>query len=192
MIDHSFTSLNPLYPVNWLRVVLAALFIFGLALFLILMFAAGAFAEVDPSATTTAVVAGPSDISLQPLIVQLEPYIIAGLGTIITALVGLAVAFIKQKTGVDIQASQVASLKDAMKTEAASMVAAASDNLAGKTFNVGSPVVAAAVTRVEARIPDLIKATGASPEVLATIMTGELGKLQATMPPPPAEKSPQG
>jgi hypothetical protein len=144
---------------------------------------------IDPSAA--AVVADPNAISLQPLIVQLEPYIITGLGAIITALVGWAVAFLKQKTGIDIQASQVASIKDAMKTEAGSMVAAADDNLAGKTFHVGSPVVAAAVSRVEARIPDLIKATGATPEALGAILTGEIGKLQVaqTVSPPIPDKA---
>lgn len=144
---------------------------------------------IDPSAV--AVVADPNAISLRPIIEQLEPYIITGLGAVITALVGWAVAFLKQKTGIEIQASQVASLKDAMKTEAGSMVAAASDNLSGKTFTVGSPVVAQAVKRVEARIPDLVKATGATPEALGAILTGEIGKLQVaqTVSPPIPDKT---
>jgi hypothetical protein len=123
--------------------------------------------------------ADPNAVPLQPIIEILQPYIIAILSTLVTALVGLAVAKFQQWTNIQISASQVASIKSAAASEAGAMVAAADDNLKGKAISVGSPDVAAAVRRIEAKLPDAVKAVAPTPGALATIVAGEIGKLQA-------------
>jgi hypothetical protein len=122
-------------------------------------------------------------ILLQPFIEVLQPYIIAVLSTLVSALVGLAVAKFTQWTNIQINASQVAALKSAAATEAGAMVAAASDNLKGRSISVGSPMIASAADRIAAKLPDTVAAVGLTPGALETIVAGEIGKLQSAQGP---------
>jgi hypothetical protein len=138
------------------------------------------------------------DVNFAPLITALQPYILCVLGAICTGLIGWATSWWNayaskhsQLASLQINAQMKSSIESAMKTQAASMVAAAADNLASRTFHVGSPEVAAATNAVVQRIPDLVAKSGATPETLQTILTAEIGKLQVAQAPQSPEKQPE-
>ncbi len=119
-------------------------------------------------------------IAAAPLVAIIKPYLEVAVDAAITGLIGWGVLLVQKWTGVQIQASLVNSIKSAAATEAGRLVASAEDNLATKSINVGSPIVAQAVTNIQGRIPDVLKSAGATPETLGAIVAGEIGKLQAS------------
>lgn len=130
-------------------------------------------------------------IAAQPLVAELQPWVTA----IVTALVGAAVTYgatiVHKLTGAALDNSSEASIRKWAASEAGALVASAADNLAGKSIPVGSSLVASAVLRLEAVLPDDIARLGFTPARLATIVAGEIGKLQAQAPPlPPPAKEP--
>ena len=122
-------------------------------------------------------------IAAAPIVAAAQPYITA----IVTSVVGLGVAYgaslFKRWTGIALQQSFTAEIESAAETEAAKAVAAASDNLAKTQINVGSSVVKTAVESIMASqtFKTAIAETGMTPNRLASIIAGEIGKLQAQM-----------
>jgi len=122
-------------------------------------------------------------IAAAPIAAAAQPYITA----IVTSLVGVGVTYglaaLKRWTGIAIQQSMIDEIESAAETEAAKAVAAASDNLAKTQINVGSSVVKTAVESIFASqtLKTAIAETGMTPNRLASIITGEIGKLQAQM-----------
>jgi hypothetical protein len=122
-------------------------------------------------------------IAAAPIVAATQPYITA----IVTSVVGLGVAYgaslLKRWTGIAMQQSFTAEIESAAETEAAKAVAAAGDNLAKTQINVGSSVVKTAVQSIMASrtFKTAIAETGMTPNRLASIVTGEIGKLQAQM-----------
>ena len=66
-------------------------------------------------------------------------------------------------------------------TRPGELIAAAADNLATAQLHVGSPIIAAAVKDIEDYEPAVAAMTGYTPDKFASLLTGELGKLQARM-----------
>jgi hypothetical protein len=118
-------------------------------------------------------------ISAAPLIAAVQPVIAA----IATTIVGMAVTFAAARfakwTGVTLQASYVETLRKAAETEAGAAVAEAADNLAAREIPLASPIVAAAARRIVDALPDAMKGAGVTPEGVARLVAGEIGKLQA-------------
>jgi hypothetical protein len=132
-------------------------------------------ALADTASTTT--------VAASPWVTLAAPYV----NLIVEALVGAAitwgVALFQRWTGRKIQESLVNSIKSAAATEAGVAMAKAENNLAGRSIDVKSPIVAQGVTALQGRIPDILKNAGATPEALSAIVAGEIGKLQASAPP---------
>jgi hypothetical protein len=122
-------------------------------------------------------------IAAAPIAAATQPYITA----IVTSLVGVGVTYglaaLKRWTGIAIQQSMIDEIESAAETEAAKAVAAASDNLARTQINLGSSVVKTAVQSIIASqtFKTAIAETGMTPNRLASIIAGEIGKLQAQM-----------
>jgi hypothetical protein len=129
-----------------------------------------------------------TDISAAPFVEALKPYIDILVQPVVLALVGWAALKFQQVTGVKLQADAVDRLKSAAATQAGQMVAAAEDNLAGRSFTVTSPEVVAAANAIQSTMPEALKLAGASPEALRIFVAGELGKLQASTPLPAPAK----
>jgi hypothetical protein len=127
-------------------------------------------------------------ISTAPLVAFAQPYISAA----VTALVGAAVTYgaylFHRLTGYALDASAETAIRKWAASEAGALVAEAVDNLSRRSIPAGSTMVAAAVARLEAVLPDEVKRLGFTPDLLATIVAGEIGKLQAqaTAVPSPA------
>jgi len=122
-------------------------------------------------------------IAAAPFIALIEPYAVAIASAVMPILIGVAVNAFSKWTGVKIDAAHEAKIEAACATEAGKMIAAASDNLATKQIDVGSTPVLAAATKIMSaeHLQAAIAATGATPERIAAIVAGEIGKLQATM-----------
>jgi hypothetical protein len=121
-------------------------------------------------------------IAAAPFVVALQPILTAAATTIVGAAVTFAVALFAKYTGVTLQASYVETLRGAAETEAGAAVAEAADNLAGRSIPVDSPIVVAAAARIGAGLPDFMKAAGVTPDDVARLVAGEIGKLQAQTP----------
>ena len=120
-----------------------------------------------------------SQISLAPVVTALAPLINALVMSVVGSAIIYAVALLHRKTGIDIDAANVDAIRKAAATEAGMLVAASETNLAGEKFTVSSPVVAAAAKTVMDALPAAIRATGLTPNGVAKIVAGELGRLQA-------------
>lgn len=121
-----------------------------------------------------------SAIAIGPIFDALRPMISA----VVTAIVGVAVTFgvalLKRWTGVSLQATYVDSLRRAAQTEAGVLVAEAADNLSSRSITVTSPTIAAAAARIAEAMPEAVRAAGKTQEDLGRLVTGEIGKLQAS------------
>jgi hypothetical protein len=120
-------------------------------------------------------------IAAAPLAAALEPFIAAVVTAIIGAFVPLAYLAFHRWTGIVIQQAALDRLTAAAKTEAAALVLAAEDNFASQAIPVGSKIIAGAAAQVEASLPDVMSTAGVTPDGLARLVAGELGKLQASM-----------
>lgn len=118
-------------------------------------------------------------IAVGPIVEALQPLITAVVTTVVGALAGLALVTWNRWLGKKTTEDQKDAVRKAAATEAGVMVAEASDNLAGRSINVASPAVAAAAARVIAVAPAAIALSGITPDQVARIVAGEIGKLQA-------------
>jgi hypothetical protein len=123
-------------------------------------------------------------VNVAPLIEALQPYISAIAGSVVLALGGLVFAALKG-AGIAVASAYQTQIETACANEAGKLVAGALGNLATAQVNVGSPGIAAAANAiVSASAPALaraVSATGLTPELAASIIVGQIGKLQATM-----------
>ena len=124
--------------------------------------------------TDTAVAAAPFVAALQPYLTALATALVGGAVTL------FARAFSKS-TGVQVDAANLAAIQAAAETEAGKAVAAAADNLATQRITVDSPTVKEAADAIAVRLPDLLKASGVTPDQIDHLIAGEIGRLQATM-----------
>jgi hypothetical protein len=122
-------------------------------------------------------------VEAAPFVALAEPYFAAIASTAVPVLIGIAVNAFARWTGVKIDAAYQAKIEAAAATEAGKAVAAAADNLSSRQIDVGSKVVADAADKImdAPHLQEAIAATGATPERIAAIVAGEIGKLQATM-----------
>ena len=114
-----------------------------------------------------------------PVLAALSPFLQAVAAAVASGAVTLALAMFARWTGVTINAAHADSLRKAAQTEAGVLVAEAVDDLASRSVPTNSPAVAAAAERIATTLPDAIKALGMTPDALARLVAGEIGKLQA-------------
>src|SRR6185437_5411255 len=120
-------------------------------------------------------------IAASSLIADAQPYIVALIGVVVSAVGAVITAEIKKYTGVVISQAQIAKVETYIDDKAAQAVASAEDNLASRQINVRSPIVAEIVTKIIAAIPDELAAAGLTPDLVAHKLTAPFGRLQASM-----------
>ena len=161
------------------------LFVVALLLLVFILFATHAFAQQGPGAVSTAAppATNPNAILLGPFIAWLSPAV----GLLLQGLVGLAVTILSAKAyqwfHISSDATQVARWKSAASTEAGALWAKETDQLKTAVLTVNDPRISAAANNVIQRVPALSAAIGVTPEAAATIVLGEIGKLQAAATP---------
>jgi hypothetical protein len=112
------------------------------------------------------------------LINQLLPYIVSGLGLLITTIVGLAVAWLKQKWNIEISQAQADKVTRALTNAAGGLIQTYGPK-AAMDFTATHPAVVAAANDVVARASDAMNALGIDP---ATVAKRVLEKVPQILP----------
>ena len=129
----------------------------------------------------------PNGIPLKPWIEFIQPYLTATATVIVPILIAALAQRLSAWLGVSMNATQIARLKSAAATEAGAMIAQESGNLATAVVKVNDPRIVAAANAIASKLPATAAAVGATPDGLAKMVQGELGKLQAAAPTPVTE-----
>ena len=120
-------------------------------------------------------------IAASSLVADAQPYVVALIGVVVTAVGALISAEIKRYTGLAVDQAMLAKVERYIEDKAAQRVASAADNLAGARIDVHSPVVAEIVAKIVAAIPGELAAVGLTPIAVAHKLAAAFGRLQATM-----------
>jgi hypothetical protein len=147
-----------------------------------------------PLAALAQVVNHAADIAAAPWVAFLAPY----LNAVVTAIIGVVVPALALKAlsyfNIKGQDDAVTRLRQACQTYAGGLLAKAEDNLANKTFNVGSPEVALISDMIATNIPGVLARSGLDADAVARMALGEIGKIQAlattTIVSPPKDAAP--
>ena len=130
-------------------------------------------------------------VSVGPAVAALAPIVQAVVATVVSGAVTIGVALFTRWTGVTVQASYAETLRKAAATEAGALIAEAANNLSSTSIPVTSPLVGAAAARIAEDLPQAMQAVGMTPEALARLVAGEIGKLQAQTPALASPQSPK-
>lgn len=130
-------------------------------------------------------VADLNGIPLKPWVEFVQPYLTAAATVLVPILIAALAQRLSLWLGVSMNATQVDRLKSAAATEAGAIIAQASDNLSAHVIHTSDPRIVAAATAIVNKLPDTAAAVGATPDALARMVQGEIGKLQAAQPPSP-------
>jgi hypothetical protein len=120
-------------------------------------------------------------IAAAPIVAVATPYVVQIAIVLIPVAVGWLANELRRHAGVKVQQAALDKIDAWAEAEAGALVAAAADNFATREINVGSPIVAVIASRMAKSLPDDLKAAGLSAADVATIVTGKIGKLQASM-----------
>jgi hypothetical protein len=120
-------------------------------------------------------------ISAAPFISALAPYIVSAAGAAVTFLASYGAVLIKRWFGIQTSQAALDRVTAEAKSEAGALVAAAANNLANDEIHVGSPIVADIVLKIAAALPKQLNDAGLTPDRVAILVAGEIGKLQASM-----------
>ena len=113
-------------------------------------------------------------VAVAPLIADLAPYIVA----LIPVALGWVASELRAHRIINVAQDDLDKLDKLAEAEAGAAIAADARCLAGRSISVGSPIVAAAVTRIVTAAPDLLKKTGFGPDQVATMIAGKIGDRQ--------------
>lgn len=131
------------------------------------------------SAAAKYLAASSDTVSAAPVVNTFSSLFNDALLSIVTTFIGFGFLELKKYTGIAAAASLQTAIKNGAATEAGVLLASAENNLAGKSFHVGSPEVAAAANAVLSKLPDVMTKLGVKASDVNHIVLGEIGKLQS-------------
>jgi hypothetical protein len=120
-------------------------------------------------------------VSAAPLVALVAPFIVGLASIVVPALVGMGLAELRNLTGLRVQQAAGDKLDAMIADEVGALIAAAADNLATASIKVGSPIIAEVAGKLIASAPDLLAKAGITPDAVAGMVHGEIGKWQASM-----------
>lgn len=122
-----------------------------------------------------------TSIAVSSIIADVAPYAVTFMSVVV---VPWAVMEFRKITGAKVSQSAVEKLSTLAKAEAGAMMTASETNLAGVAIPLGSRMFADAASRIIAGAPGVLASAGLTPEVVATMVSGHLGAMQASSPGP--------
>ena len=145
-----------------------------------------ALANTQITAPTGAIGAVPqpdgSVIFLHTLIAQVQPYVAAAIGLIITALAGIAVqqlnAWLATWSTIRISQKDLDDFDKSAQIQAGAWVAAATDGWQNASITASSPGIAAMANKVIERLPDAATRLGMTPEKMSDRILAKIGQMQ--------------
>lgn len=105
----------------------------------------------------------------------LQPYLLAVVSVLATAIVGWLAELLRRKFNLDIEAAHREALQTALMNGAGLLIGKAGDAFAGRKLDLKSALLAEGVNYVLQAVPDAIRHFGITPEAIAE-------KLQAKLP----------
>ncbi len=126
-----------------------------------------------------------STITLAPIVQTLLPYVVAGVGSIISVIFAWMTYLLKKKFNIDIDAGMRDALQTAATNGANKVIAGLQGNFENMKIDVGSPLVAEAIRYVESHAPDALKHFGVTESTLADLVLAKLGAAQIASNPIP-------
>jgi hypothetical protein len=120
-------------------------------------------------------------IAASSLVADAEPYVVALVGVVVTAVGAFLSSEIRRYTGLAVDQAILAKVEKYIEDKAAQQIAAAADNLARAEIDVKSPIVADIVAKIVAAIPSELDAAGLTPTAVAHKLAAAFGRLQAGM-----------
>jgi uncharacterized membrane protein len=148
----------------------------------------GLMAQVvaPPGATSAVPQSDGTIVFTKSLIDQINEYLATFVALVVVGVVSLAaqkvLAWLGVKMNNDDKDRALALLQTFIKTQAGVVIAKLDGNAINASIDVKSPGIAEAANKVLARLPDEAAKVGATPEKLADMLVGEIGKLQASAP----------
>jgi len=115
-------------------------------------------------------------ISASAIVADVAPYAIA----LIPVFIGWGVNEFRKASNIQVSQAAIDKLDTLAQAEAGAMVAASETNLAGVAVHVGSQPVADAASRIVAAAPGILADAGLSPAIVATMVAGHVGAMQAS------------
>jgi uncharacterized membrane protein len=116
-----------------------------------------------------------SGVAVEGIYNVLQPYLLAIVSVLATAIVGWLAELLRRKFNLDIDAAHREALQTALTNAAGLLIGKAGSAIANKTLDLKSSVLAEAVNYVLHAVPDAIRHFGITPEAVAE-------KLQAKLP----------
>jgi hypothetical protein len=116
-----------------------------------------------------------TEVAIHGIYDALQPYLLAVVSVIATAIVGWLAELLRRKFNLDIDAAHREALQTALTNGAGLLIGKAGAAIAAKKLDLKSAALAEAVSYVLAAVPDAIRHFGITPEAVAE-------KLQAKLP----------
>ncbi len=132
-------------------------------------FAAAFFVFVSSSAFAQ------TEVAVEGIYSVLQPYLLAVVSVVATAIVGWLAELLRRKFNLDIDAAHREALQTALTNGAGLLIGKAGSAVAGKKLDLKSVALAEAVNYVLQAVPDAVRHFGITPEAVAE-------KLQAKLP----------
>ncbi|HMN51132.1 MAG TPA: hypothetical protein PKB01_03615 [Xanthobacteraceae bacterium] len=120
-----------------------------------------------------------TEVAIEGIYNVLQPYLLAVVSVIATAIVGWLAELLRRKFNLDIDASHREALQTALTNGAGLLLGKIGGAASGKKLDLKSVVLAEAVNYVLQAVPDAIRHFGITPESLAEKILAKLPQLQS-------------
>ena len=120
-----------------------------------------------------------TEVAIEGIYNVLQPYLLAVVSVIATAIVGWLAELLRRKFNLDIDASHREALQTALTNGAGLLLGKIGGAASGKKLDLKSVVLAEAVNYVLQAVPDAIRHFGIPPESLAEKILAKLPQLQS-------------
>ena len=120
-----------------------------------------------------------TEIAVEGIYNILQPYLLAVVSVIATAIVGWLAELMRRKFNLDIDAAHREALQTALTNGAGLLIGKAGNAVAGKKLDLKSVALAEAVNYVLQAVPDAIRYFGITPEAVAEKLQAKLPQISA-------------
>jgi uncharacterized membrane protein len=120
-----------------------------------------------------------TEVAVEGIYNVLQPYLLAVVSVIATAIVGWLAELMRRKFNLDIDAAHREALQTALTNGAGLLIGKAGSAVAGKKLDLKSVALAEAVNYVLQAVPDAIRYFGITPEAVAEKLQAKLPQISA-------------
>lgn len=120
-----------------------------------------------------------SELAAESIYAVVQPYLLAVVSVVATAIVGWLAELLRRKFHLDIEASHREALQTALTNGAGLLITRLGGAIAGRKLDLKSVVLAEAVNYVLQSVPDAVRHFGVTPEAIAEKIEAKLSQMNA-------------